>query len=87
MAHRAGLEPILDHLHDHVEVRAHTVHLVDERHARDVVAVGLAPHRLRLRLDPGDRVKDRDRAVETRRERSTSMVKSTCPGVSMMLMR
>src|SRR3954470_13203196 len=47
-----------------VEVRADAVHLVDERDARDVVLVGLAPHRLGLRLDAGDRVEQRDRAVE-----------------------
>ena len=29
-----------------------------------VVLVGLAPHRLGLRLDAGDRVEHRDRAVE-----------------------
>ena len=46
------------------EVGADAVHLVDEAHARDVVLVGLAPHRLGLRLDAGDRVEHRDRAVE-----------------------
>src|SRR6201999_4403342 len=35
-----------------------------EAHARDVVLVGLPPHRLGLRLDAGDTVVDRDRAVE-----------------------
>src|SRR4051794_37156119 len=47
-----------------VEVRADPVHLVDERDARDVVLVGLAPDGLGLRLDAGDRVEQRDRAVE-----------------------
>ena len=41
-----------------------SVHLVDEGDARDAVAVGLAPDRLRLRLDSCDRVEDGDRAVE-----------------------
>src|SRR5207245_5114491 len=36
----------------------------DEADARDVVAVGLPPDRLALRLDPRDAVEDRDRAVE-----------------------
>jgi hypothetical protein len=48
----------------HVEVRADAVHLVDERDARDVVLVGLAPDGLGLRLDAGDRVEQRDGAVE-----------------------
>ena len=47
-----------------VEVRADAVHLVDVGDARDRVLVGLAPHRLGLRLDAGDRVEERDRAVE-----------------------
>ena len=46
------------------EVRARAVHLVHERDARNLVAVGLAPDGLGLRLDTGDRVEDRDRAVE-----------------------
>ena len=46
------------------EVGADAVHLVDEAHAGHVVLVGLAPDRLGLRLDAGDRVEHRDRAVE-----------------------
>ena len=46
------------------EVGAHAVHLVDERDARDLVLVGLAPDGLGLGLDARDRVEDRDRAVE-----------------------
>ena len=48
----------------HVEVGADLVHLVDERDARDVVLVGLAPDRLALRLDAVAAVEHRDRAVE-----------------------
>ena len=47
-----------------LEVGADAVHLVDEAEPRHVVLVGLAPHRLGLRLDAGDRVEHRDRAVE-----------------------
>ena len=47
-----------------VEVRADAVHLVDVGDARDAVLVGLAPDGLGLRLDAGDRVEQRDRAVE-----------------------
>ncbi len=46
------------------EVGAGAVHLVDERDPRHLVLVGLAPHRLRLRLHAGDGVEDGNRAVE-----------------------
>ena len=62
--HRVGAQAV-DHRADrHVVVRADAVHLVDERDARDVVLVGLAPDGLGLWLDAGDRVEERDRAVE-----------------------
>ena len=51
-------------LHGGVEVGARAVHLVDERDARNAVAVGLAPDGLGLRLHPCDGVEDGDRAVE-----------------------
>ena len=55
----------VDHrLHALVEVGADAVHLVDVGDPRHVVLVGLAPDGLRLRLDAGDRVEQRDRAVE-----------------------
>ena len=57
-------EPVLHHLHGGGEVRARTVHLVDEGDARDVVLVHLPPDRLGLRLDAADRAEERDRAVE-----------------------
>ena len=47
-----------------VEVGADAVHLVDEGDARHAVAVGLAPHRLGLRLDAAHAAEHRDRAVE-----------------------
>jgi hypothetical protein len=80
-------EALAHRLEAHVEVGADLVHLVDERDARHVVLVGLTPDRLALRLDAVATVEHRDRAVEHTQERSTSMVKSTWPGVSMMLMR
>src|SRR5260370_34581971 len=46
------------------EVGADTVHLVDKADARDVVAVGLAPDRLRLALHTGHSVKDNYATVE-----------------------
>ena len=61
---RGRVEAADDHVDAAVEVGAGAVQLVDEADARDVVLVGLAPHRLGLRLDAGDAVEDRDRAVE-----------------------
>ena len=58
------VEAVSDHLDAAPEVGADAVHLVDEAEARHVVLVRLAPHRLGLRLDTGDRVEHRDRAVE-----------------------
>jgi hypothetical protein len=55
----------VDHrLHALLEVGADAVHLVDVGDPRDVVLVRLTPHGLRLRLHPGDRVEQGDRAVE-----------------------
>ena len=46
------------------EVGPDPVHLVDEADPGHAVLVGLAPHRLRLRLHAGDRVEHRHGAVE-----------------------
>ena len=62
--HRVGAEALAHGLDGGEEVRAGAVHLVDERDARHLVLVGLAPDGLGLRLDAGDRVEDGDRAVE-----------------------
>ena len=62
--HGMRAEAVDHRLHAAVEVRADAVHLVDVGDTRDVVLVGLAPDGLRLRLDAGDRVEQRDRAVE-----------------------
>ena len=45
-----ALEAILHHLDNIEEIRAHDVHLVDERHTRDMIVVRLMPNGLRLRL-------------------------------------
>ena len=58
------VEAVAHHVDAALEVGADAVHLVDEAETRDVVLVGLAPDRLGLRLDAGDRVEHRDRAVE-----------------------
>ncbi len=57
-------EPVDDHVDAALEVSAHTVLLVDEADARDLVLVGLAPDRLGLRLDAGDAIEHDDRAVK-----------------------
>ena len=62
--HRVGAEAVAHRLDRVREVRARAVHLVDERDPRHAVAIGLAPHRLRLRLDARDGVEHGDRAVE-----------------------
>ena len=62
--HGVRAEAVDHRLHALLEVRADAVHLVDVGDARDVVLVGLPPDRLGLRLDAGDRVEQRDRAVE-----------------------
>ncbi len=62
--HGVGAEPVDHRLHTALEVGADAIHLVDVGDPRDVVLVGLAPHGLRLRLDAGDGVEQRDRPVE-----------------------
>src|SRR6185312_4028796 len=49
--HGVGTQALFHLLEDAEEVRAGTVHLVDEREARHLVLVGLAPHGLGLGLD------------------------------------
>ncbi len=61
---RNHAEPVPDRGHCPIEVGARPVHLVDERDPGHAVPVGLPPDRLALRFDAGDRVEDRDRAVE-----------------------
>jgi hypothetical protein len=62
--HGVGAEALAHRLHAHLEVGADLVHLVHERDAGDLVAVGLAPHRLALGLDAVAAVEHRHRAVE-----------------------
>jgi hypothetical protein len=62
--HRIRAQARLQLLDDLVEVGAGAVHLVDERHARHRVLVGLAPHGLGLRLHAADGAQHEHRAVE-----------------------
>ncbi len=61
---RSRVQAFADALKGRPEVGADTVHLVDEADARDVVAVGLAPDRLRLALDAGDGVEHNNAPVQ-----------------------
>ena len=47
---RNALQAILHHLNNVIEVCAHDVHLVDERHTRNHIIVSLVPYSLGLRL-------------------------------------
>jgi len=62
--HCGCAEAVADHVHDTPEVGAGAVQLVDEAEARHDVTIGLAPDRLRLRLDAGHAVEDDDSAVQ-----------------------
>src|SRR5207302_8818303 len=62
--HDGGSQALAHHLDAHLEVRADTVHLVDEDDAGDVVAVGLPPHRFSLRLHAAHRIEYGDGAVQ-----------------------
>ncbi len=64
--HRLGTGTLGDHLDAVEEVGAGLVHLVDEDDARNLVAVGLTPHRFGLRLDTRVAVQKHDRAVKNR---------------------
>jgi len=61
---RALGQPVVNHRDATLEIRTDAIHLVREDHTRDGIAVGLTPHRFRLRLDAGDGIEQRHRAVE-----------------------
>src|SRR5262245_49923601 len=61
---RMGAQTLTHQVDALVEVRPDAVHLVYVDHPRDAILVGLAPHRLGLRLDARHRVEDRHGAVE-----------------------
>ncbi|ABA49010.1 hypothetical protein BURPS1710b_3780 [Burkholderia pseudomallei 1710b] len=62
--HRVRLQAQLELIVDLEEVRAGTVHLVDERETRHLVLVRLTPHRFRLRLHAAHCAVHHARAVE-----------------------
>ena len=57
-------EPFLHHRDDVIEVCAHNVHLVDVRHARNLVLVSLSPNGFGLRLNAALCTKHRDGSVK-----------------------
>ena len=64
--HRHRIRPqLLAHLsHGPRKVRPHSVHLINKGNARDVVAIGLPPNCLRLRLHPAHRAENPHRAIQ-----------------------
>ncbi len=62
--HSARTQPVDDGRGRVNRIRASLVHLIDEANPGNLVLVGLAPHRLRLRLHAGDRVEAGNRAIE-----------------------
>ncbi len=72
-------------LNDTGRIGASAVHLVDEGDPRNVVAFHLAVDSQRLRCTPPTAQSTSTAPSSTRSDRSTSTVKSTWPGVSMML--
>ena len=57
-------QPLADHLHRPPVVGPDPIHLVDKADPRHFVLIGLAPDRLRLRLDAGYRIKHHNATVE-----------------------
>ena len=82
-----GTETLLDLLDHPEKIGSNPVHLVDVGNARHTVLIRLPPNRLGLGLDAFHRAEHGDAPSGTRNDRSSSTVKSTWPGVSIMLMR
>ena len=79
------LQALLHHVYNIIEVSSHNVHLVNIDHSRNLVLVRLSPDGFGLGLNAALAQRTVTEPSRTRRERSTSTVKSTWPGVSMML--
>src|SRR5579862_6204865 len=61
---RIGAEALANFANDAIEVRADSIHLVDEGQARDAIAIGLTPDGFGLWLDAGHAAKHGDGSVE-----------------------
>ena len=84
--HRLATQSWLDVVEDRLKVRPLTIEFIDKHDARHIVSVRLPPNRLTLGLDAFAAEKTTTAPSRTRRQRSTSAVKSTWPGVSNRLM-
>jgi len=83
---RAAPEALADHVHAAPEVGAVRSSLLMKQ-MRGTRYRSAGARRFRTGAPHGHAVEDHDAPSSTRRLRSTSTVKSTCPGVSMMLIR
>ena len=61
---RASAQPMGDHIHRAVKVRAGTIHLVHKGNPGNAILVGLAPHRFCLGLNTGNSVKNHHAAIQ-----------------------
>ena len=62
--HGIRAETLLDHVDRPMEIGADTIEFVDEANAGHLIAIGLPPHRFRLRLDALHAIKHHDPAVQ-----------------------
>ena len=85
--HGVCTETRADSADDVIEIRSHAVHLVDEADSRHAILVRLTPDGFDCGCTPATESNTQTAPSSTRKERSTSTVKSTWPGVSMMLTR
>ena len=64
-----------------MKIGAHAVHFIDKSNTRNAVFVGLTATTVSVcGCTPATAQKTATAPSKTRKERSTSMVKSTCPG-------
>jgi hypothetical protein len=85
--HGSRAQPLANGLEHVLKVRAILIHFVDEADPRNLVLIALPPNGFRLRLHAETESNNATAPSSTRRLRSTSAVKSTWPGVSIILMR
>jgi len=76
-----GIEALAESIDGVLEIGAHLVDLVDEANARNAIFIGLTPNFFGLRCTPWTASNTATAPSSTRRDRSTSAVKSTCRGI------
>jgi len=82
---RGGLEALCELCESHVKIRSHASILFTKQMRGTRYLSAWRHNGFRLPAAHADGVEYAHRAVQTRSERSTSTVKSTWPGVSIML--